>query len=101
MLPRLVDSAEWVERDGVKALEVTPSRTLRGASDPAVFDEAWRRVVVAVPAADIPGLKDQFVCHATFASSKTSWYLEPSRPDVGFVKTVQARCNPGDVRDVG
>lgn len=99
--PRLIDRAAWVERDGVRALEVTPSRSLRDSSDPAVFDEAWRRILVAIPAADRPGLKDQFVCHATFAPSKDAWYLEPARPAVGYFETVRARCNPGDVRDVG
>lgn len=100
-LPRLVDVAEWVERDGTRALKVTPSQLLRDSSDPAVFEEAWRRVLVAIPAADEPGLKDQFVCHAAFAASKDAWYLEPDRPDVGYWETVRAGCNPGDVRDVG
>ena len=97
----LVEDASWVEREGTRALRVTPSQALRDSTDAAAYDEAWRRVVTAVPEAETPGMKDQFVCHATFASSKEAWYLEPARPAVGYWKTVGAGCNPGDVTDVG
>lgn len=100
-LPRLVDNAAWVTRDGETALVVSPSQLLRDSGSTAVFDEAWRRVVVAIPEADTPGMRDQFVCHAVFAPTKNAWYLEPARPAVGFARTVTAGCNPGDVRDVG
>ena len=98
---RLVADARWVERDGVNALEVTPAERLRGETDARVFDEAWRRVVTAVPDADTPGMRDQFLCHASFAAEKEGWFLEPSRPAVGYWNTVRAGCNPGDVIDVG
>ncbi|WP_051992297.1 DUF2599 domain-containing protein [Mobilicoccus pelagius] len=98
---RLVDDASWVGRDGEGALRVTPSDRLRESSDPEVYEEAWRRVVCAVPGADAPGMRDQFVCHAAFASQKEAWYLEPARPAVGYWRTVRAGCNPGDVRDAG
>lgn len=100
-LPRLVDDAAWVTREGERALVVTPSTLLRESRSPKVFEEAWRRVVVAVPKADTPGMRDQFLCHAAFASSKRAWYLEPARPAVGYWRTVRAGCNPGDVTDVG
>lgn len=98
---RLVDDARWVEREGERALEVSPADRLREASDQAVYEEAWRRVVRAVPEADSPGMRDQFLCHAAFASTKDAWYLEPARPAVGYWSTVRAGCNPGDVIDVG
>lgn len=98
---RLVDNARWVERDGERALQVTPSTRLRESTDVDEFEEAWRRVVRAIPRADTPGMRDQFVCHAAFASDKEAWYLEPKRPAVGYWRTVRAGCNPGDVRDVG
>lgn len=98
---RLVDDARWVTREGESALQVTPSRQLRDATDAAVFDDAWGRIVRAIPRADTPGMRDQFVCHATFAPFKAAWYLEPRRPAVGYWQTVLAGCNPGDVRDVG
>ncbi|NYE02345.1 hypothetical protein BJY21_003529 [Kineosphaera limosa] len=100
-LPRLVDNAAWVTREGETALVISPSQLLRDSSGEEVYDEAWRRVVVAIPKADTPGMRDQFVCHAQFASTKDAWYLEPARPAVGYWRTVSAGCNPGDVTDVG
>lgn len=100
-LPRLVDDATWVTREGERALVISPSRLLRESHCDQVYDEAWRRVVAAVPEADTPGMRDQFVCHAAFASTKGAWYLEPARPAVGYWRTVGAGCNPGDVADVG
>lgn len=97
----LVEDASWVSREDTRALRITPSRVLREETDPAAYEEAWRRVVRAVPEADTPGMREQFVCHATFASSKQGWYLEPARPAVGYWDTVRAGCNPGDVKDVG
>lgn len=100
-LPPLVADARWVSRDVERALKVSPTTYLRNHPSREVADEAWRRVVAAVPEADTPGMKDQFVCHAQFASMKQAWYLEPRRPAVGYGNTVLAGCNPGDVVDVG
>lgn len=100
-LPRLVDNAAWVTRAGERALVVSPARSLREAHRGEVYEEAWRRVLMAIPEADTPGMREQFVCHAQFASSKRAWYLEPARPAVGYLRTVSAGCNPGDVADVG
>lgn len=98
---RLVDDASWVEREGETALEVDPADRLRQAVDPRVHEEAWQRILAAVPDADTPGMREQFLCHAAFASDKDAWFLEPRRPDVGYWETVRAGCNPGDVVDVG
>lgn len=100
-LPPLVADARWVSRDVERALRVTPTTYLRNHPSRDVADEAWRRVIAAVPEADTPGMKDQFVCHAQFAAMKQDWYLEPRRPAVGYGSTVLAGCNPGDVVDVG
>ena len=39
---------------------------------------------------------DQFFCHAYNPKTldRPEWNLEPKRPNVGFVKTVKAGCNP-------
>ncbi|MDO5699838.1 MAG: DUF2599 domain-containing protein [Dermatophilus congolensis] len=100
-LPPLVADARWVSRDQERALKVTPTDYLRNHPSRDVADEAWRRVVRAVPEADTPGMQDQFVCHAQFASVKQAWYLEPRRPAVGYRGTILAGCNPGDIADVG
>ncbi|WP_210424470.1 DUF2599 domain-containing protein [Gephyromycinifex aptenodytis] len=97
----LVAEARWVQREGVRALVVTPSQALRDSREKPVHEEAWRRVLASVPEADTPGMRDQFLCHAAFAFLKKGWYLEPERPAVGYPQTVFAGCNPGDVLDVG
>lgn len=93
--------ASWSAREGERALIVTPERYLRDHPSVEVAEEAWRRVIAAVPEADSPGMRDQFVCHVQFASNKDRWYLEPGRPAVGYGRTVWAGCNPGWQRDVG
>jgi Protein of unknown function (DUF2599) len=46
---------------------------------------------------------NQYVCHTDIASypdprnnfsTKEDYNLEPTRPDVGYFKTVEKRCNP-------
>jgi hypothetical protein len=45
-------------------------------------------------------LRDQYICHQQFATfaepDKPSWELELNRPDVGYLATVKALCNPED-----
>lgn len=43
---------------------------------------------------NLSGMGDQYWCHTTFARSKDNWNLEPWRPDVGYLATVLAQCNP-------
>ncbi len=97
--PRLVESADWVTRNGERALRVEPTWAARGwfLGGAAV----WQQVVAAAPAADTPGMADQLVCHVQFAPDKTAWFLEPRRPAVGYAATVAAGCNPGQVPDAG
>ncbi|MDT2011939.1 DUF2599 domain-containing protein [Carnobacterium divergens] len=40
------------------------------------------------------GLKDQFYCHFLFAGFKNQFNLEPSRPNVGLIRTIASSCNP-------
>ncbi len=101
LYPALVADARWVTREGERALVVTPTTYLREHGSVEVAEEAWRRVSVAVPDADTPGMQDQFICHAQYASTKTGWYLEPARPAVGYPRTVLTGCNPGTQSDVG
>ena len=50
----------------------------------AQADEAWTEVLTLSPDADIPGMREQFMCHWQYAElaypDKTSWNLEPWRP---------------------
>lgn len=95
----LIDHLEWTENaDGARLL-VHPTRAGRDTTFPGADLRAWREVVRADPAADTPGMWDQFRCHwdwaRLIAPEKPSWNLEPWRPPVGYDATVDAACNPG------
>ncbi|WP_431951259.1 DUF2599 domain-containing protein [Nocardia lijiangensis] len=95
----LVDHVEWTENvDGARLL-VFPSEPGRRTTYPGSDERAWQEVLAQSPAADTPGMRDQFVCHWDWARlvqpNKPSWNIEPWRPAVGYPATVQASCNPG------
>lgn len=45
------------------------------------------------------GMRDQFICHQQIVALrdpfKATWNLDTWRPDVGYLETVNTRCNPG------
>ncbi len=47
---------------------------------------------------NLSGLRNQYLCHAWSGGHplKGTWQLEEFRPDVGWLKTVAATCNPGN-----
>lgn len=94
-------TARWVSRDGVRSLRVEPAKPVRDWATPVAVAALWAEVLHDVDGAGVPGMRDQFACHAQFAPAKAAWYLEPDRPAVGWPATVAAGCNPGDVRDGG
>ncbi|TQM33316.1 DUF2599 domain-containing protein [Nocardia bhagyanarayanae] len=95
----LVDHVEWTENVDGPRLLVFPSEAGRRTTYPGSDERAWQEVLTQSPAADAPGMRDQFVCHWDWARlvqpNKPSWNLEPWRPAVGYPATVQASCNPG------
>ena len=96
----LIASATWITRDdGLTSLRVTPAETGRRFASPAAMDAGWRQVLDAVPDADTPGMKEQYMCHVQFAPKKEGWYLEPWRPAGSYFETVAARCNRGPQSD--
>lgn len=95
----LIASASWIGRAGERPLAIRPTWAARAAASQTAGDAVWAQVLTRVPEADLPGMRDQLVCHVQFASEKKSWYLEPARPDVGYAATVAAGCNPGDTAD--
>jgi hypothetical protein len=100
--PPYIDHAEWVHWADLSSLRVYPTPAGREASiDFAGPDEAWSEVLAQAPDANLPGMKEQFVCHWQFAEfaqpGKTSWNLEPFRPVVTPEQMIDARCNPGNV----
>lgn len=103
--PPYVDHTEWAKWGDLSSLRVYPTPSGRSASgrpDPAA-DEAWAEVLFAAPEADMPGMREQFMCHwnvAEFAHpGKTSWNLEPWRPAVTDTEMFAAGCNPGGTEE--
>ncbi|AXK84900.1 DUF2599 domain-containing protein [Nocardia farcinica] len=95
----LIDRVEWTDTVDGDRLLVVPTRAGRDTTFPGAENRAWAEIVALSPAADSPGMRDQFVCHWHWARlvqpDKPSWNLEPWRPAVGYQETVRASCNPG------
>jgi uncharacterized protein DUF2599 len=105
--PPFVDHARWAHWGDLSSLRVYPTPAGRQAAgqlnDAAQGDEAWSEVLALAPDADMPGMRDQFMCHWSFAEiaepGKTSWNLEPWRPVVDDATMVDTRCNPGGTEE--
>ncbi|MDT5326109.1 MAG: hypothetical protein QOF25_3261, partial [Mycobacterium sp.] len=105
--PPFVDHAEWAHWGDLSSLRVYPTVAGREAAgqvhNAAEGDEAWTEVLALAPDADIPGMREQFICHWTYAEfaqpGKTSWNLEPWRPVVDDDTMVGSGCNPGGTEE--
>jgi hypothetical protein len=100
--PPYIDHAVWVHWADLSSLRVYPTPAGREAStDFTSPNEAWAEVLADAPDANLPGMREQFVCHwqlAEFgAPGKTSWNLEPFRPVVSSDKMLESHCNPGNI----
>lgn len=104
---RFVDHVEWAKWGGLSSLRIYPTEAARHlATQPGTDGSAraaWAEVLALAPEADSPGMREQFVCHWNFAEraepGKTSWNLEPWRPEVRPEQMVAAGCNPGDAEE--
>ena len=104
--PPFVDHTEWVHWGDLSSLRVYPTaagRQAAGQVHNADGDEAWTEVLAQSPDANVPGMRDQFMCHWTYAEfaqpGKTSWNLEPWRPVVDEDTMVGSGCNPGGTEE--
>ena len=105
--PPYVASAEWAKWGDLSSLRVYPTESARVAAaqigTTGQADEAWIEVLALSPDADIPGMREQFICHWQYAElaepGKTSWNLEPWRPEVSPDQMVAAHCNPGGTEE--
>ena len=105
--PPYVARAEWAKWGDLSSLRVYPTAAGRAASghpdwQPAA-DEAWAEVLALAPDAAMPGMREQFDCHWSLAElaqpGKTSWNLEPWRPEVDIAQMAAAHCNPGGTEE--
>lgn len=105
--PPYVEHAVWAHWGDLSSLRVYPTSAGREAAGQlgtlAQGDEAWREVLTLSPDAEIPGMREQFMCHWRFAEfvepGKTSWNLEPWRPVVDDAAMADAHCNPGGTEE--
>lgn len=105
--PPYVDHVQWAKWGDLSSLRVYPTPAARKVSlDPntdAQAAEAWTEVLTASPDADMPGMKEQFLCHWHYAElfepGKTSWNLEPWRNEVSEEQMTAAGCNPGGTEE--
>ncbi|NED99487.1 DUF2599 domain-containing protein [Phytoactinopolyspora halotolerans] len=93
-----IERVSWIPDPAGERLAVYPTDHGRYEAPAAQWPEAWDEVVRMEPGADYPHMRDQFRCHVEFARiaepDKPSWNLELYRPDVGYLGTVLASCNP-------
>jgi uncharacterized protein DUF2599 len=105
--PPYVDHVEWVHWGDLSSLRVFPTDSGRfeaaQVGTGAQAAAAWAEVLTLSPDADIPGMREQFICHwqlAEFAQpGKTSWNLEPWRPEVDGAEMLSTGCNPGGTEE--
>lgn len=105
--PPYVDHVEWVHWGDLSSLRVYPTDSGRYEAGQvgtgAQAAAAWAEVLTLSPDADIPGMREQFICHwqlAEFAQpGKTSWNLEPWRPEVDGAEMLSTGCNPGGTEE--
>lgn len=105
--PPYVASTEWAKWGDLSSLRVYPTDAARIASaqvgTTAQADQAWAEVLTLAPDADFPGMREQFMCHWQYAElaypGKTSWNLEPWRPEVSADEMLAAHCNPGGTEE--
>lgn len=91
----LIDRVVKVKVSQGTVWKVYPTLLGRTASWNAHLFFGWNDVKgMGVP--DWRKLKDQYLCHpdSQVARVKSSWNLDSWRPDVGYVRTLLALCNP-------
>lgn len=101
--PPFIADAQWVHWGDLTSLRVYPTQAGRAEAEipgtTAQADEAWSEVLQLSPEASSPGMREQFMCHWNYAElvqpGKTSWNLEPWRPQVDDQQMIAAGCNPG------
>jgi hypothetical protein len=100
----LIDHATWVRHDEGWTFEVTPTfwaRVNAGSTLAGIYgwDELYARYSCCGLNTNLSGMRDQYICHQVIVAirdpGKATWNIDEWRPDVGYLQTVNASCNPG------
>jgi len=100
----LISSASWASSSQGWTLKVIPTTWARlNAGGYAVgvagWDELYSKYKNRGLNTNLDGMRDQFICHqqivAIRSPNKPSWNLAEWRPNVSYLATVNAQCNPG------
>lgn len=103
----LISSASWASHTEGWTLQVTPTawaRSLAGGYLPgdSGWDELYSKYKNNGLNTNLDGMRDQYICHqqivAVRAPGKATWNLDEWRPNVSYVDTVNASCNPGGAK---
>lgn len=90
----LIATTKWTTRgEGGKSLQVSPTYFGRLSGEVAMTYAAQELKTLRPETATGP-MEKQLRCHLIGARGKTTWNLEPWRPDVSEVEYLLARCNP-------
>lgn len=88
-----VVAASWGVAEGGRSLEVTPSEWARSGTL-AAQQALWSQLVAQHPDANSPTMHEQLLCHVLGAAGKSTWHIEPWRPQVDALTMLRTRCNP-------
>lgn len=88
-----VVTATWGVAEGGRSLEVTPSEWARSGTL-AAQQALWSQLVAQHPDANSPTMHEQLLCHVLGAAGKSTWHIEPWRPQVDALTMLRTRCNP-------
>jgi hypothetical protein len=101
----LISSASWQYNSGYGwTLRVSPTAWARanaGSHQVGIYDwnELYSKYKNSGLNTNLGGMEDQLICHQEFVAiwspTKSTWNLDEWRPDVSYLATVNARCNPG------
>jgi len=100
----LIRSASWAHHAEGWTLQVTPTvwaRANAGGYFIGVYDwnELYSKYKDKGLNTNLNGMRDQLICHqqivAIRSPGKATWNLDEWRPNVGYLATVNASCNPG------
>jgi Protein of unknown function (DUF2599) len=100
----LISSASWAHSSYGWTLRVKPTTWARlFAGSYAVGVAGWNELYGKYKNkglnTNLGGMRDQYICHqqvvAIRAPRKPTWNLDEWRPDISYLGTVNALCNPG------